>query len=105
MATTMAMTMVRIREYGTTTPATSTDLPAKNGGTGRATSWGQMTVASPRSATMRLTVTTIFTTSDAPSMPRMMPRSTRAPNNGAITKTTRITEGMVGTPQPWLICQ
>ncbi len=87
------------------TPAISNDLPSKKGGTGRATSWGQITWARPSNATMRLTVTTIFTTSDAPSMPRMMPRSITAPNSGAITNTTMITDGMTGTPQPWLTCQ
>ena len=54
---------------------------------------------------MRLTVTTILTTSDAPSMPRMIPRSITAPNNGAMTNTTRITDGITGTPQPWFTCQ
>ena len=104
-ATAIAMAMVMIREYGTATPAMSTVLPAKKGGTGRATSGGQMTFAMPSRATMRLTVTTIFTTSEAPSMPRMIPRSTAAPNSGPITNTTRMTDGTTGTPHPWLTCQ
>ena len=79
--------------------------PLKNGGTGRPTLGFQITLASPISAIINEMVTTIFTTSVVPSMPRMMTRSTSAPNNGPMTNTTRTTAGTTGTPQAMWTCQ
>ena len=80
-------------------------FPSKNGGTGRPTFGSQITLAMPMSATINEIVTTIFTTSEVPSMPRMMTRSINAPNSGPITKTTRMIAGTIGTPQAMCTCQ
>ncbi len=64
-----------------------------------------MTFARPMSAIISEIVTTIFTTSLVPSIPRMITRSTVAPNSGPMTNTTNRTAGSTGTPHPAWTCQ
>ena len=78
---------------------------SKNGRTVWSSVGGQITLARPSSPTNRLTVTTILTTSEVPSIPRMITRSISAPNNGASTNTTSTIAGSVGTPHATWTCQ
>ena len=97
--------MVRSRWPVRVTPATLISPVSTREPSGRARSSGQIQSAMKMSATISETVTTIFTTSCAPSIPRMMNRSMPAPKSGAITSTTRKNAGQVGTPHATCNCQ
>jgi hypothetical protein len=104
-ATSTATAMVNRRWPVSVTPAMRTSPVSTRAPMGRARSSGQIHRAMKMSATISETVTTILTTSWAPSMPRMMKRSMPAPNKGAITSTTRKNAGHVGTPHDTCTCQ
>ncbi len=79
--------------------------PEKKGSTTRASSGDHTHCAKPIMATSREIDTTSFVASLVPSSPRKMTRSSRIPNAGASTSSTRTTAIGVGHPQPTAICQ
>ncbi len=77
----------------------------KNTGNGRASVGFQIHSAAPTRLDRSPTETTTRVVSDAVESPRMMTSSTRAPNSGANTPSTRTRATGAGQFQPNRICQ
>ncbi len=101
----MAQTVVMIEWYVMLLPPSEIRSPSKKARNPTRSSGGQIQSTAPIKPTSRPTLTMIFVTSLDPCNPRKMTRSMNAPNSGANTNRTRISEIHAGHFQSKRICQ